>query len=168
LRRRHTDASELAITGVVSSPVRRARETAATVADALGLTAHVDDALREIDFGDWEGCTVEDVDKGWPGGLAGWRSDASLRAPGGESVAEVARRVAAARQRLSERHAGAGVLVVSHLYPVRLSVLDALGAPLEAVHRMLHEPTAVSELALSNGTWGLVRYNDSGHLRRDS
>jgi ribonuclease H / adenosylcobalamin/alpha-ribazole phosphatase len=167
LRRRHTEPSQPTVTAVVSSPVRRARETAAIVADALGLTAHVDDDLREIDFGDWEGCTVEDVDSRWPGRLPAWRADASLRAPGGESVAEVARRVRVARQRLSERNAGAAVLVVSHLYPVRLSVLDALGAPLEAVHRMVHEPTAVSELSMRNGTWALVRYNDSGHLRRE-
>lgn len=167
LRRRYAEPSGARLAAVVCSPVRRARETAETVAEALGLPVEADDDLREIDFGDWEGRKVEDVLARYPDEWAAWRADASLRAPGGESVADVARRVRTAVRRLSERHPGATALVVSHLYPVRLSVLDALGAPLEAVHRMDHEPTAVSELGLRDGVSTLLRYNDSGHLSRD-
>ena len=166
LKRRYADPSEAAPAAVVASPVRRARETAETVAHALSLPLDLDDDLREIDFGDWEGRTLEDVNTRWPGELAAWRADAGRQVPGGESVAEVARRVGAARQRLAERHPAAVVLVVSHLYPVRLSVLDTLGAPLEAVHRLDHDPTGVSELQTRDGTWVLLRYNDFGHLRR--
>jgi broad specificity phosphatase PhoE len=167
LRRRYAKPSEARVAAVVCSPVRRARETAEAVAQALGLPLQTDDDLREIDFGDWEGRRVEDVQARYPDELAAWRADASLAAPGGESVADVARRVRTARRRLAERHPGATVLIVSHLYPVRLSVLDVLGAPLEAVHRMEHDPTAVSELRLRDGASTLWRYNDSAHLTRD-
>jgi len=156
--------SGLAVTTVVCSPVRRARETAETVATALGLVPQVDEDWREIDFGAWEGRTVEEVRQGWGGELAAWRSDADRRAPGGESVSDVTRRVRRALARLEEVPAGGGVLVVSHLYPVRLSVTDVLGAPPEAVHRMVHDPTAVTELRLESGPATLVRYNDASHL----
>jgi broad specificity phosphatase PhoE len=167
LRRRYAQPSEARVAAVVCSPVRRARETAEAVAQALGLPLQTDDDLREIDFGDWEGRRVEDVQARYPDELAAWRADASLAAPGGESVADVARRDRTARRRLTEGHPGATVLIVSHLYPVRLSVLDVLGAPLEAVHRMEHDPTAVSELRLRDGASTLWRYNDSAHLTRD-
>jgi ribonuclease H / adenosylcobalamin/alpha-ribazole phosphatase len=167
LQRQYAEPSDARVAAVVSSPVRRARETAETVADAVGVPVGVDDDLREIDFGDWEGRKVEDVLARCPQEWAAWRADPTLAAPGGESVADVARRVRTARQRLTERHPDSTVVVVSHLYPVRLFVLDALGAPLEAVHRMDHDPTAVSELGLRDGSSTLLRYNDYRHLSRE-
>jgi probable phosphoglycerate mutase len=167
LRRRYAERSGDQVAAVVCSPVRRAHETAEAVAEALGLPIELDDDLREIDFGDWEGRKVQEVLARHPEKWAAWRADPSLRAPGGESVADVAERVRTAKRRLAERHPGSTVIVVSHLYPVRLFVLDALGAPVDAVHRMDHEPTAVSELKLRDGASILLRYNDSGHLTRE-
>ena len=163
--RRTSASSDRPVDAVACSPVRRARETATALGEALGLPVQVDDDLREIDFGVWEGLTPEDVRRRWPDDLAAFRTDAGHAPPGGESVADVAERVRRARDRLVEGSAEGAVLVVSHLYPVRLSVLDALAAPLEAVHRMVHEPTAVSEVRRQRGSWSLVRYNDFGHLR---
>jgi len=156
---------ERRIDAVAASPIRRARETAAMVAEELGLPVQPEDDLREIDFGAWEGRTPEDVRWRWADQLARFRADAGLAPPGGESVADVADRVRRTRDRLARQHPGRAVLVVSHLYPVRLSVLDALGAPLEAVHRMVHEPASVSEIRSLQGAWTLVRYNDASHLR---
>ncbi|GAB7189361.1 hypothetical protein NUM3379_00670 [Kineococcus sp. NUM-3379] len=152
------------------SPVRRARQTAETLAAALGLPLAVEEDLREIDFGDWEGLTPAEVDRGWPGVQAAWRRQSAEPAPGGESVDEVAARVAAVRRRLVRAHPGATVLLVSHMYPVKLTVTDALGVPPVVMHRMHVEPTGVSEVrALSpddpRGPWLVVRHNDSAHLR---
>lgn len=153
------------VAAVVSSPVRRAHQTAGTVAAALGLAVETDDDLREIDFGDLEGLTGAEIEQQHPGLLAGWRADAELATPGGESVAEVAARVAAARDRVARRHAEGTLVLVSHLYPVRLSALAVLGAPLMSVHRMVHAPTGVTELRLDGNHGELVRYNDAAHLR---
>jgi broad specificity phosphatase PhoE len=155
------------VTAVVCSPVRRARETAASVGEALALTPLVDEDWREIDFGDWEGRTVQEVQRRWGDELAAWRADPHRSAPGGEAVADVADRVRRALAGLTGpgRSDGGTVVVVSHLYPVRLAVLETLGAPLEAVHRMEHEPTAVTDLRRRDGALALHRYNDSGHLQ---
>ncbi|HEX8631613.1 MAG TPA: histidine phosphatase family protein, partial [Catenuloplanes sp.] len=150
---------------VLSSPVRRARQTAAALAAALDRPVGVEDDLREVDFGAWEARTVAQVHRDWPGELAAWRQRPGYPPPGGESVEQVAARVARVRERVAGRHPGATVLLVSHLYPVRLSVLDALRVPYEAVHRMALEPTSVSEIRLgADAGTTLVRYNDTCHL----
>lgn len=154
------------IDAVVSSPVRRARQSADVLAAALDMPVGVLADLREVDFGAWEGRTADQVQRDWPAQLAGWRAGAAAP-PGGESVERVAARVAAARAVLLERHPGATVLLVSHLYPVRLSVLDALRVPYPAVHRMVLEPTGLSEITVAGPETALVRYNDTAHLTPD-
>ena len=161
---RNLPRSSGAITAVVASPVLRAAQTAQILADALSLPLNVEDDLREIDFGHWEGLTAGEIDSSWPGGLDAYRADADHQPPGGEAVSSVATRVRAIREQVAAAHPGATVLIVSHLYPVRLSVLDALGAPLESVHRMSPEPTGVSEVSGVGNTAQLLRYNDFSHL----
>lgn len=155
------------IDAVASSPVRRARQTAEVLAAALMVPLDVDDDLREIDFGHWEGRTGAEVQRDWPAEVAAWRAGTRPVPPGGESLARVAARVAAARARLVDRHAGGTVLAVSHLYPVRLSVADALAVPYPAVHRMVLEPTGLSEITVAGPETALVRYNDTAHLTPD-
>ncbi len=153
LRTRPVDA-------VVTSPMARARRTAEVLAGRLGADVHVDDDVRELDFGAWEGLTHPEVVGRWAAQLVAFRATSAVAPPGGESVDALAERVAAARQRWSRRHPHGTVLLVSHLYPVRVSVLDVLGAPCDAVHRMRLDPTSLTELHGAT----VIRYNDTGHL----
>ena len=153
------------LVAVVTSPVTRAHRTAAVVAEACGLPLRVDADLREIDFGRWEGRTGAEVERDWPAELAAWRAGADIAVPGGETVAAVAARAAAARAAALREHPGGTVVLVSHLYPVRLSVLDVLGAPHAGVQRMVLEPTAVTEIRVgAAGAATLAGYNDTAHL----
>jgi probable phosphoglycerate mutase len=153
------------VDAVVSSPLARAHRTAQLVAGACAAALHVEPDLREIDFGEWEGRTPAEVEQGWAAGLAAWRASPSVAPPGGESVDAVATRVAAVRRRLAGRFPGGVVVLVSHLYPVRVSVLDALDVPYASVHRMELEPTSISEIrATEDGATSLVRHNDAAHL----
>ena len=96
-----------------SSPLARARETAEIVGAQLGLQPVYDDRLMEADVGEWQGRLSADIDADHPGALAAWRAvDPGFRFPGGESVPELAARVAA-----SLADIGAGplpALVVTH------------------------------------------------------
>jgi probable phosphoglycerate mutase len=156
------------VSAVVTSPAARARRTAEVVAAACRLPVHVDGDLREIDFGAWEGRTGDEVAGRWPDELAAWRAGTDVAVPGGETVGAVAARVAAARAAALMAYPGGTVVLVSHLYPVRLSVLDVLGAPYAAVQRMTLAPTAVTEVRVGPaGAGTLIGYNDTAHLDRD-
>ncbi|MEU8625629.1 bifunctional RNase H/acid phosphatase [Streptomyces sp. NPDC048669] len=152
---------------IVSSPLRRCRETAGAVAARLGLEVRIEDGLRETDFGAWEGLTFGEVRERHRADLDAWLASAKA-APtgGGESFAEVARRVAAARDRLTARHAGRTVLVVTHVTPIKTLVRLALGAPPEALFRMELSAASLSTVAYyADGNASVRLLNDTSHLR---
>ncbi|MFF8912800.1 bifunctional RNase H/acid phosphatase [Streptomyces sp. NPDC015032] len=152
---------------IVSSPLRRCRETAAAVAARLGLEVRIEDGLRETDFGAWEGLTFAEVRERYGPDLDAWLASAKA-APtgGGESFAEVTRRVAATRDRLTARYAGRTVLLVTHVTPIKTLVRLALGAPPEAMFRMELSAASVSAVAYySDGNVSLRLLNDTSHLR---
>ncbi|WP_432124348.1 bifunctional RNase H/acid phosphatase [Streptomyces sp. C10-9-1] len=155
------------VQAVVSSPLRRCRETAGTVAARLGLPVEVDEGLRETDFGAWEGLTFAEVRERHPQDLDAWLASAKA-APtgGGESFAAVARRVAAARDRLLAAHQGRTVLLVTHVTPIKTLARLALGAPPESLFRMELSAASLSALAYyADGNASLRLLNDTSHLR---
>ena len=159
-------AAELGIEVVVASPLRRTRETAEVVAGALGLPVEFDDDLMELDFGDLEGLTADEARAKHPFAVRRFASDVTVPAPGGESVAEVSARVARARTRLLERHAGRTVLVVSHVTPIKLLLAAGLGVGDDVVHRVFLEAASLSTVAWSTDGRTTVRLvNDTAHLR---
>ncbi|GGR02895.1 bifunctional RNase H/acid phosphatase [Streptomyces netropsis] len=156
------------VQAVVSSPVRRCRETAAVVAARLGLEVRIDEGLREADFGAWEGLTFAEVRERHPDDLDAWLAS-SKAAPtgGGESFAAVARRVALSRDKLIARYAGRTVLLVTHVTPVKTLVRLALGAPPESLFRMELSAASLSAVAYyADGNASLRLLNDTSHLRQ--
>ncbi|WLQ48027.1 bifunctional RNase H/acid phosphatase [Streptomyces poriferorum] len=152
---------------IVSSPLRRCRETAGAVAARLGLEVRIEEGLRETDFGAWEGLTFGEVRERYGADLDAWLASAKA-APtgGGESFAEVARRVAATRDRLVSRYAGRTVLVVTHVTPIKTLVRLALGAPPESLFRMELSAASVSAVAYyADGNASVRLLNDTSHLR---
>ncbi|MET9607115.1 bifunctional RNase H/acid phosphatase [Streptomyces sp. NPDC006512] len=155
------------VQAVVSSPLRRCRETAQAVADRLGLPVTVEEGLRETDFGAWEGLTFAEVRERFPDDLQAWL-DSPKAAPtgGGESFAAVTRRVSAARDRLLSAHAGRTVLLVTHVTPVKTLVRLALGAPPEALFKMELSAASLSAVAYyADGNASVRLLNDTAHLR---
>ncbi|RSS99947.1 bifunctional RNase H/acid phosphatase [Streptomyces sp. WAC07149] len=155
------------VQAVVSSPLRRCRETAQAVADRLGLPVAVEEGLRETDFGAWEGLTFAEVRERFPEDLQAWL-DSPRAAPtgGGESFTSVTRRVSAARDRLLAAHAGRTVLLVTHVTPVKTLVRLALGAPPESLFRMELSAASLSAVAYyADGNASVRLLNDTSHLR---
>ncbi len=169
--RRHAGAAAAALVGrgvqaIVSSPVRRARETADLAAQALGLPVREHDGFRECAFGEWDGFTFAQVQQQWPDQLAAWLGSTSVAPPGGESFDDVETRVRRARDQLLTRYAGQTVLVVSHVTPVKTLVRLALGAPASAMFRMEMTPASLTEIRFyADGTVSLRGFNEVGHLR---
>ncbi|MFJ2023416.1 bifunctional RNase H/acid phosphatase [Streptomyces sp. NPDC087897] len=152
---------------IVSSPLRRCRETASAVAARLGLDVRIDEGLRETDFGAWEGLTFGEVRERYGDDLTAWlASPETAPTGGGESFAEVAERVAAARDRIVARYAGRTVLLVTHVTPIKTLVRLALGAPPEALFRMELSAASISTVAYyGDGNASVRLLNDTSHLR---
>ncbi|MFD8543804.1 bifunctional RNase H/acid phosphatase [Streptomyces sp. NPDC059649] len=155
------------IQAVVSSPLRRCRETAEAVADRLGLEVRLEEGLRETDFGAWEGLTFAEVRERYPEDLDAWlHSSKAAPTGGGESFASVARRVAVTRDKLLARYAGKTVLLVTHVTPIKTLVRLALGAPPESLFRMELSAASLSAVAYySDGNASLRLLNETSHLR---
>jgi probable phosphoglycerate mutase len=157
--------AELGADVLVSSPLRRTRQTAEVVAAELGLDVEVDDGLAETDFGEWEGMTFGGVQAAKPDALAAWLADETVAPPGGESMADTALRVLAARDRIVAAHEGATVVVVSHVTPIKTLLRDALAAPAVAMYRIHLEPASLSLVDWRAGGAPVVRLmNDTSHL----
>ena len=153
------------VNAVVCSPLRRARETADAVADALGLDVREVDALRECAFGEWDGHTLAGVQEGWPSEFRNWLGSTAVAPPGGESYDEVWSRVQVARDQLLTRYSGQTVLVVSHVTPVKVHVGLGLGATPRALFRMELRPASFTELQwYPQGASCLRLFNDTAHL----
>lgn len=154
------------IDAIVTSPLRRARETAEVIAAALELAPEVEYDLQETDFGDWEGLTFAEVQAGWPDELAAWLADPAVAPPRGESFAETEERVRRAVDKLVARFAGQTVLVVTHVTPVKTLVRITLEAPPVALYRMHLDVACVSEIDwYGDGPAVLRLLGDTGHLR---
>ena len=109
---------------LISSPLVRARQTA----DAFGLPYTVDDRWIELAYGVYEGTPTADVPLGvWNR----WREDPHFRPEGGESLAELDRRVRSACVDIAIRAGDRAVAVVSHVSPIKCAVAWALGAGIE-------------------------------------
>ncbi len=153
---------------IVSSPLQRAWSTAERAAEALGLPVHVDDRLRETDFGGWEGMTFADARRAGGDAFTAWLHDPALASPGGESFAETAVRALAVQADLVAAHPRAVVLVVTHTGPIKLLALSALGREavtptgLQRLHLDLAGLTTLD--AYADGPTTLRSVNDTAHL----
>ena len=159
-------AVDLGIDAVVASPLRRTRETAEIVAGAVGVPIAFDRDLVELDFGDLEGLTFDEARAKHPLAARRFMTDIAVAAPGGESISDVATRVARSRRRILDDHAGKTVLVVSHVTPIKLFLAAGLGVGPEVVHRVFLEAASLSTVTWSSDDRASVRVvNDTAHLR---
>jgi probable phosphoglycerate mutase len=151
---------------IVTSPLRRTRQTAEEVAVAIGAPVEEDADFRETDFGAWEGLTFTEAQRRWPDEVAAWLADPAAAPPGGESFAAVADRVRAARERLMAAHLRQTVLVVSHVTPIKTLLTEALLAPPASMYRMHLDVGSFSEIDWYTDGPAVVRsLNDTAHLR---
>lgn len=119
-----------ALDAVYASDLARALDGAARIAARLGLEVRVDPRLREVDRGAWSGLPVAEIEERWPGGLEAYREDpGSYRDHGGESLADLERRVLPVLDELGRDWLGREVVVVCHAQVIRAVVAGCLSIP---------------------------------------
>ncbi len=151
---------------VYASSLVRAAETAEIIAAPHGLEVVRVAALKEINFGAWEGLTREEIVRIFgPLYDEWWRRPLTTRLPEGESYADVVARSWGALRDIVRRHAGQQVLVVSHGGVIRALVGYILGMDLNQFWRLRQDNGALNILEFYDVDRGvLVLFNDCSHL----
>jgi len=157
--------SHLPFTAIYTSDLARSAETAACLATPHGLSPIPDIRLREACFGAWEGLTLTEIGARWPLLLATWQANAhTTRPPGGETLAEVQQRVAAALGDCVARHPDATIALIGHGGTVRAVVATVLGADLSIFRRLRLDNCSISIVQMSPERSVLRQLNDLCHL----
>lgn len=142
---------------VISSPLIRAQQTAGAISDNFA----VDERFIELDYGDWDGVALADVDQQqW----SQWRNDPSFRPPNGETLLELDARVQPALHELLEEARTRTVVVVSHVSPIKSGVAWAMGVGPETSWRMQLERASICRIAIGPRGPALHSFNDTSHL----
>lgn len=122
---------------IISSPLSRCLDFARELSENSGIPLEVDDRLKEIGFGVWQGKTREEITQYDPGVLQRFYRDPMSHHPdGGEGLAEFRNRVVDAWSDLLNRHAGKHLLLVCHAGPIRMVLSHILDIPLSNVFRI--------------------------------
>ena len=152
------------VAAVLTSPLQRARQTAALVAEATDAPLHVRERLIETDFGAWEGLTFAEARARDPQLHAEWLGSEEVAPPGGESFATVGRRIEAERAELVQEYPGATLVLVSHVTPIKMLLRDALQGGPGVLYRLHLDLAALSIVDFYPDGGASVRLvNDTSH-----
>lgn len=123
---------DIALEAIYSSDLDRSRYCARLIADGHDLVLFLEDELREINFGEWEGRTWVELQEAYPHEWQSRLQDlTNYQVPGGESLQDAADRIRPAIRRILEKHPNGDVALVAHGGVNRIVLLDAIGARLE-------------------------------------
>jgi len=148
-----------------ASDLHRAMETAAIIAEPHGKAVCPVPALREINFGYWEGLTHSQIAAIYPQELERWLFGAGdAVVPGGESFAQVRQRAWRALEEMVKAHRGQTILAVSHGGTIRAVLCAALNMVTESVWRLAQDNAAVNIIDFYPQLPVVVLLNDTSHL----
>lgn len=150
---------DVPISAVYSSPLDRARETAAPIARALNLATRIEPGLIETDVGKWQGRSIGSLrlNKQW---RIVQNSPSRAQFPEGETFHECQSRVVATLERLiHKRNTREIVLCVFHADPIKLAVAYFLGMPLDHFQRLGCETGSLTALKMGESSSSLIKLN---------
>ncbi len=150
-----------------SSDLRRALETAEEIGRLTRLKVEADARLRELHFGAFEGLTIEEAKSRYPDEFARWRRNPlKNRPPKAETLESLLERVKSFLEEARKHHPEEEIVAVSHLGPIRATIILALSLPLEAWRRMKVDCASLTVIEFStDGSARLEVFNDTCHLR---
>lgn len=150
-----------AVAALYTSPLERARQTAAPIGRALSLTPQVRRGLLECDFGDWTGERLDRLMK-----LPEWatvqRAPSTFRFPGGESFTEMQHRIVGALEEIRDAHRGELVVCVSHADPIKAAVAHAMGTHLDLFQRIVISTCSITAITWTTHGPAVLTVNSTG------
>lgn len=140
------------LAALYASPLLRTVQTAELLASSCSIPITVDERLKEIGVGDWEGRYWRDLDQE-PVRLQWYSRPHDARFPNGESLGDVQVRALTAVAEALDRHPGGAIALVSHGDVLRAILAHYLGAGLEPMRRLRFDHASLTALHLAEATW---------------
>ncbi|PKO17768.1 MAG: phosphoglycerate mutase [Chloroflexi bacterium HGW-Chloroflexi-10] len=151
--------SHLPIDFIFSSPLLRARQTAAPLAKALNLPVAIEPGFNQVNFGKWQGVDFRTLEQD-PQWQAFQRNPVEMHSPGGDSAVSVLQRVEKTIYSLAEQHPSPALIAVfTHGSIVRHSVGAMISLPLKNFNYLRIAPASVTTLSVKNKTGKLLHLN---------
>lgn len=158
--------SEEQVDAVYASDLGRAAQTAQTIAAYHGQPVFLLPALREVNFGLWEGKTHQEVRREYAKNITDWFDrPAEMMIPQGETFQQVKERAYAAILEVVEKHKEKTIIVVSHGGTIRTILCAALELHLNKLWCFKQDNTAVNILEFYKEKALVSLVNDTHHLR---
>ena len=151
---------------IYASDLIRAVETAQPLAARFGLPVEKDAALRELNFGTWEGRYFSEINEETPDLMKQfYRDPESIDIPGIENFQEFRRRVAGRVREIAAQNKGRRIVLISHGASIRILFADILSMPVRAIWHVSQFNTAVNRIRFEDdGFAAITLMNDTAHL----
>jgi probable phosphoglycerate mutase len=152
---------------IYTSPLSRSRATGEAIGKPLGLSPSPVEGLIDIDYGEWQGLTPDEVRSRWSELFDTWyRAPDWAAIPGGETLQDVLTRTVSALRDVIRRHPRDTVVLVGHDCVNRSLLLHALELPLSRYRRLGQGPCAINEIDFSGDGFVVLSMNETHHLQR--
>jgi broad specificity phosphatase PhoE len=154
------------IRAVYSSPLARARETAEAIARFHNLDVQRLEGLVDLNFGEWEGLSRQEVQERYPDLYQEWlKQPHQIIFPGGEGLDAVSSRAMKAVEEIISRHPQEAVALVSHRVVLKVLICALLGLDNSHFWNIAQDTTALNCFHHRNGTWICNSLNDTCHVK---
>ncbi|RMF23318.1 MAG: histidine phosphatase family protein [Cyanobacteria bacterium J083] len=153
---------------IFCSPMRRAIATAKPLCELLGIEMQLRDGLREINFGEWEGKTPQEIEEKFYTAYMRWQSEPGWNAPpGGERAIDIARLSSEVIAEIETTYSAGNVLVVSHKATIRIMICSLLAIDVGLYRDRLDLPVAsLSVIKFGQRGPRLMKFGDCSHLKQ--
>jgi len=159
------EASDLSIGAIYTSPLKRAHTTATIIAEPHQLEVEIVSDFIEIQLGEWQGMSRDEIKRKWPKLWRQSRTDPShLRLPNGDSYRQVTERAVRGFKTVVEANKNNQIMIVTHDAIIRVLIAYVLGVS-NSIYRRIEVDNASLSLARVGNQAQLVRLNDTSHLQ---
>jgi len=160
-------AREAKPVAVYTSGLQRCIDTGAAIGKACGVSSSVLDGLMDLDYGQWQMRTHDELKAEQPELFHLWHDAPQLmRFPGGESLQDVMARTTEALRHVLDRHPGETVVMVGHDCTNRTLLMQILDQPVSAYWKLVQDPCCLNEFEIDGAWMQVQRINDTAGLPR--
>jgi len=157
--------SNLGLSAIYSSPLRRALRTAEVIGGHNQLEVAVAPGLIDIDYGEWQGLSHQEVKARYKELYAGWvNCPEQVRMPAGESLDDVRQRAMAVVEDVIDRHEGI-VILVSHRVVNKVLICALLGLDNSRFWNIRQDISGITGFTYEKGQFILIKHNDTSYLK---